>query len=322
MLALYDSLPRLRTSPPHPTNPLPSTMAPRLPGQSRPAARLRGARSRWVEQAFGGTAAGLIAWLGITSHSPTLRAADLPARKHSTVIIAHRGEHLRHQENTLPAIQGAIDAGADFTEMDVRRSRDGEYLLMHDATVDRMTNGHGKVADLNWSELSKLVVQDRRLTNVPPSRIPLFREALPECRGRIHIYLDFKAGDRQNVADLVHAAGMELQVIVYDSAKGLAEWSTVAPNLALITSPPRNAAKSKSVLADFVNHFHPQVLDEASDAAFVADAVALGVLVWPDIQRHDEEPAYWQSIWDRGVRGFQTDHPAELAQWLEKEGRR
>jgi glycerophosphoryl diester phosphodiesterase len=57
------------------------------------------------------------------------------------VVIAHRGEHRAHPENTLPAFQAAIDAGADFFELDVRTTSDGRLVLMHDARVDRTTKG-------------------------------------------------------------------------------------------------------------------------------------------------------------------------------------
>ena len=141
-----------------------------------------------------------------------LDAAELPAMTNRFVVIAHRGEHLRHQENTLEAIEGAIAAGADFVEIDLRRSRDGVYLLMHDRTVDRMTTGQGAVASLKWAELSALSVRDRRLTQVPPSRIPKFTEALRACHGRIRIYLDFKDGDRAETAKLIREAGCERDV--------------------------------------------------------------------------------------------------------------
>ena len=54
-------------------------------------------------------------------------------------VIAHRGEHLHHAENTLPAYQAAIDSGADFVEVDVRTTSDGKLVIMHDATVDSQT---------------------------------------------------------------------------------------------------------------------------------------------------------------------------------------
>jgi glycerophosphoryl diester phosphodiesterase len=282
----------------------------------------------------------LLGFLGLLSGMKL--AAELPSLRHATVVIAHRGEHLRHHENTLEAIQGAIDAGADFTELDVRRSIDGKYLLMHDDTVDRMTDGHGRVADLTWAELSKLKVQSRPLTNVPPSRIPLFEEALKLARGKIHIYVDFKAGNRAIAADIIRAAGMGSGVLIYDSStgttpppakpdngilffdndSGVAEWRRVAPEMPVITSPPDRARTNFTVMKAFIDRYHPDVLDRAPDQKWMAQMQALPVKIWPDIQRRDENPEYWQKIWDLGFRGFQTDHPAELVKWLERTGRR
>ncbi len=248
--------------------------------------------------------------------------AELPPLRHATVVIAHRGEHLLHHENTLEAVQGAIDAGADFTEMDVRRCLDGRYVIMHDSSVDRMTDGHGSVADLSWDELSRLKVQSRQLPQVPPSRIPLFEEALKLAKGRIHVYVDFKSGDRAVTADIIRATGMAGSVLIYDSDSGLAEWRRIAPELPIITSFPERARTNFAVMKAFVERYHPDVVDQAPEQKWLGRLEALQVRVWPDIQRSDENPAYWQMIWDSGLRGFQTDHPAELVKWLEQTGRR
>src|ERR1043165_3966874 len=72
------------------------------------------------------------------------------------VAISHRGEHLQHPENTMPAYRAAVEAGADFIETDVRTTSDGKLVIMHDASVDRCTNGHGDVASMTFDEARKL----------------------------------------------------------------------------------------------------------------------------------------------------------------------
>src|SRR5271156_4618615 len=72
------------------------------------------------------------------------------------VVIAHRGEHRAHPENTLPAFQAAIEAGADFFELDVRTTSDGRLILMHDAKVDRTTNGSGTVREMTFEQIRML----------------------------------------------------------------------------------------------------------------------------------------------------------------------
>ena len=232
------------------------------------------------------------------------------------MVVAHRGEHFGSHENTLEAIEGAIRAGADLVEMDVRRSSDGQYLIMHDATVDRMTDGKGRVSEKSWAELSALKVADKARTNVTPSRIPRLLEALEACRGRIQVYLDFKAGDPADVVRILKQAGMESRVWVYDHPGGAVRWRKVLPGVRMILSPPAEALRDEEALRQFVSQYRPEVVDVAPSREFVDWCRDLGIRVWPDIQRPDERPGYWQRFLGLGVDGVQTDHPAELKAWL------
>src|SRR5689334_8630502 len=76
---------------------------------------------------------------------------DAVGQSNKLIVIAHRGDHTTAPENTLKAFSDAIAAGVDYVEVDVRASSDGEFVVMHDATIDRMTTSHGKVGDLKWS---------------------------------------------------------------------------------------------------------------------------------------------------------------------------
>ena len=72
------------------------------------------------------------------------------------VAIAHRGDSAHQPESTLAAFRSAIDADADWLEMDVQMSDDGHLVVIHDTTVDRTTNGSGRVADLTLAQLQAL----------------------------------------------------------------------------------------------------------------------------------------------------------------------
>jgi glycerophosphoryl diester phosphodiesterase len=87
--------------------------------------------------------------------------APIPKSKNGFVVIAHRGNHVEAQENTLAAFQNAIKVGADYVEIDLRTSKDSQLVIMHDGTVNRMTDGIGKVSDLTWAELQQLKVIER-----------------------------------------------------------------------------------------------------------------------------------------------------------------
>lgn len=252
------------------------------------------------------------------------QGADLPAPRHAFTVIAHRGDHERAHENTLTAIEQAIMAGVDYVELDVRRTADGHYVLMHDSTVDRMTDGHGRVAELTLSKLQSLHVRDLKRPQMPADHLPTFDEALIAIKGRVNMYLDFKAGDRAAVAQAIRNAGVTRQILVYDEAEFAEEWHRVAPELPLIISPPQSV-KAPRQLAHFVTKFGIAVLDGSWDdysLEMVAAAQKAGVRVWPDIQTAQEDSIYFEKVMALGFTGVQTDHPEELIRWLTRQGRR
>ncbi len=98
--------------------------------------------------------------LGYINHIPPepgrdreARHARVAARRRGTPVIVHRGANEIAPENTLEAYAAAMDCGADGIEIDIRRSADGVLYLFHDDTLDRMTDGTGKVKGLTYYEL-------------------------------------------------------------------------------------------------------------------------------------------------------------------------
>ncbi|GAB3276950.1 hypothetical protein GCM10027347_50700 [Larkinella harenae] len=101
-------------------------------------------------------------------------AVKLPERG----LCAHRGCIDTHPENTLPAFRRAIELGAQMIEFDVQLTKDGQLVIMHDETVDRTTNGHGKVSELTLGELRQLDAGVRKDAQFAGTRIPTFEETL------------------------------------------------------------------------------------------------------------------------------------------------
>lgn len=85
-----------------------------------------------------------------------MTSAAMLAAPHRRIVIAHRGGAGRAPENTLHALMGAQAMGAEAVELDVRLSRDGEVVVIHDPTVDRTTGGRGSVRELTAAALEGL----------------------------------------------------------------------------------------------------------------------------------------------------------------------
>ncbi|MEX0312674.1 MAG: glycerophosphodiester phosphodiesterase family protein, partial [Allomuricauda sp.] len=127
-----------------------------------------------------------------TSKLTTLedRIDILKSPKESYIMVAaHRGDWRNYPENSLPAIQSAINMGVDIIEIDVQRTIDGEFILMHDQTLDRTTNTTGKVSEKTLNDLSKVTLRHAH-GGYSEDKIPTLREALLLVKGKVFIDLD------------------------------------------------------------------------------------------------------------------------------------
>lgn len=253
--------------------------------------------------------------------NPALATTPNPAPKsqHRFLVSAHRGDHTHAPENTLQAYANAIGAGADYVEIDLRTTRDSMLVIMHDASVDRMTTGKGLVRDLTYDSLRLLRVRDKAHPEWGEQDIPTFDQVLQLCRGKIGIYLDFKNADPAVAYKAIRRYHMEDQVIVYINAPWqFTGWRRVAPKMPLMVSIPDNIRTTDS-LAGFLDKYHPDILDgdwDGYSSDMVTMATKNGYLVFPDIQGPNESPALWEAAVSKGIRALQTDHPGDLVAWL------
>ncbi len=138
------------------------------------------------------------------------------------LLVAHRGGSKLAPENTMAAFRAAVDVwGADMLEMDVHLTRDGEVVVLHDATVDRTTDGTGPVRERTWSQLRELDAGHRFLD--PEGRpsfrgagvtIPRFEEVL-EAFPRTRIAVEPKVAEAGGpLAGLVRRHGAGHRVIL------------------------------------------------------------------------------------------------------------
>jgi len=230
------------------------------------------------------------------------------------VVIAHRGEHRAHPENTLPAFQAAIDAGADFFELDVRTTSDGRLVLMHDAQVDRTTNGSGAVREMTFDQIRALDAGVKFSPRFAGTRVPSFEEALALAHGRIGVYVDSKDIAPADVVAALTRADMLGAVVIYGGAGYLKKVQALSPSLRVMPEA-YGASTFEKLLADL----KPRVV--AFDAGdFKDDAIAAaklaGVEIYVDRLGSADNVSAWQDAVDRGAAGIQTDRPAELVEYL------
>jgi glycerophosphoryl diester phosphodiesterase len=240
------------------------------------------------------------------------------------MVVAHRGFSHIAPENTLAAAKKAVEIGADGSEFDVYASADGALVVMHDATVDRTTNGKGDVTKLSLAQIQRLDAgswMDRRFAG---ERVPTLDQMLAVLRvSRCRPVIEIKGHDiADKVVAAVRAADMVDQAVVISFHKeAVKAVRTLEPRLAcgwLCDKVPEDVPPSKQVDwiigqarecdTNFVDLSH-----ELLSAKIVTQLQRRGMTVWVwtvDDPTRIDELIRW------GVAGVTTNRPDVVQQRL------
>jgi len=247
------------------------------------------------------------------------RNDNFPKPKNGDIyVIAHRGAHIGIPENSLAAIQKAIDIGCDYVEIDTRATRDGRIVSVHNATIDQYVTGKtGKVKDYTLSELKQMDIGEKIGQDWRNTRIPTIEEILQLCRGQIGIYLDLKEPLVPELIQIIHKYDMERDIIWYISASR-PDLIKELQNLCYQCIPMPDPGEEKNI-TEVERQVHPQIF--ASDMSklsesFVKTAHSNSTKVFVDEEKGTREE--WEQIINWGTDGIQTDDPAALIEFLQE----
>lgn len=217
--------------------------------------------------------------------------------------IGHRGARGHAPENTLAAIEKAIGFRADMVEFDVQRTRDGQLVLLHDAMLDRTTDGHGAIAELSWDEVRRV-----RVGGIEP--LPLLTDALRLTSGRAGVMIELKTeGIGREAVRLVRESRFQGAVVyasfLHDLLLEVRDADSDAQTLALIEAIPVD----RTAFASDARATHVGVSFETLTESFVAalHARSLRVFVYTV-----NEPADIRAARAMGVDGIISDYPDRL----------
>ena len=120
------------------------------------------------------------------------------------LLVAHRGFSSIRPENTCSAFDAAVEAGFDGYEFDLHTTKDGEWVVIHDDTVDKMTDGTGNVEDFTFEEIRRLKIDSGNgIENYPDLKMPTLEETLASCDGNDIIpVIEIKRCDMKYLPDL------------------------------------------------------------------------------------------------------------------------
>jgi len=195
------------------------------------------------------------------------------------IAIAHRGDPVAERENTLPAFTSAVQEGADMVELDLRRTRDGEIVVLHDATLSRLWGDERNVADVDLASL-------REIGN-GEMRIPTFRELLHHID--VPMMVDLNAETVEGALDEVRQAdAMTRALFVTGNVAALRHLRRLAPDarigLTWVKQEPPPLALLQELGAEYWN---PMFRLVTPDRVAEVHRIGLKVSTWTvDKPRH------------------------------------
>lgn len=187
-----------------------------------------------------------ITLLTLTLLFPVVASADL---------CAHRGDVSVAPENTIPAFESAVKKGVPQIEFDVNLSKDGHLVIMHDATIDRTTNGKGKVTDFTLAELKALDAGSWFDPKFKDTRIPTLRETLEAIPENVlcNVHLKNDAEVAVKSAQLIAEMGRLEQCFLATTLENVAAARKVVPEIKTCNMT-RQAGNRAAYIDDTIKH--------------------------------------------------------------------
>lgn len=213
-------------------------------------------------------------------------------------------------ENTLLSFKRAIDIGVDWIEFDLRESKDGVLVVIHDETVDRTTNGKGKVSDMTFEQLQKLDAGNGQ-------KIPSLQQVVDVARGKVKMDMEIKVeGIENDVVDAIQKNDVVEQSMVssfiYGSIKVVYETDSNIATAAIMSKLPEDIEKCLDILFDDVNTRTVMISKKIASEPFVTEVRRRGfkVGIWnADTPYEIEKYAYMEPYY------LCSNYPAMLVEY-------
>ena len=255
----------------------------------------------------------------------------------SVIVVSHRGDWRNFPENSLGAIDNAIKMGVDIVEVDVKRTQDGQLILMHDHTLNRTTTGKGKISECTLDSIRKLKL--RNGCNIRTiHHVPTLEEALLHAKGKIMLNLDQADLYFDQIYELMKKTGTTQQIIM----KGRKPANEVRQQFGdylndVIYMPIIDLDKpdAEQQIETFIKDMHPiafellYVKDSNPLPRKLASSLNGRALIWyntlwdtmagghdDDMSLQSPDDGYGYLIDALGCRIIQTDRPAYLIDYL------
>ncbi len=237
-------------------------------------------------------------------------------------VVAHRGNSSVAPQNTLAAFEAACRVGADAVELDVRRTRDGALVVIHDRDVTLTTDGTGRVKDLTLAELRALDAGTRFSPVFAGQRVPELSAALDLIGGysAVGVLVELKglwhADDARRVVDTVSAAGLASRATFQSFRRrtvgALRDAAPELPRALLVELWTPDVVRACRHLGVTACNPSKRLLRERLSRVRELHDAGLEVYPWTL-----DDPVAWTAVAAAGVEGIITNQPDRLRGWLD-----
>ncbi|SFT08780.1 glycerophosphodiester phosphodiesterase family protein [Sphingobacterium wenxiniae] len=244
-------------------------------------------------------------------------------------VVAHRantGENI-YPENSIETMRSCIAYGMDIMEIDVRETVDGHLVILHDSTVDRTTNGHGKVKDMTLNKLRELRLVHQGDTT--PYVVPTLEEVFKLIKGNILVDLDIKFENPQSykkIVDLAQQYGVQDQLLIFLYDKNdISRIHSIANGIQLL--PRARSVEDLDFMKqyDFIHIIH--IDDSYYEDSLMQGLINSGTRVWLNTlgkydQAERENKTGFEDFFTKTphVNVVQTDLSLQLIAYLKDRG--
>jgi glycerophosphoryl diester phosphodiesterase len=278
-----------------------------------------------------------------TADSPTvarLRERLVHPRSDDTIVIAHRACWKETSENSLAAVRACIAMHVDGVEFDVRHTKDGVAVVMHDETVDRTTDGHGVVAEMTLAEVKSLHLRSGRggaQAVVTTEAVPTLDEYLEAAKGRLLLVFDVKDDTQEESFAAAKSLHVDRQAIFFYECRNDHLLKHVRPfwdevfvfpisfdsdgplsrSIGSCKSNPQNMIHTKFTRADFLEEASGTIVARR-ERVWVATMFPQDVAGRGDPQAILDPQGTWGRLLAAGANMIMTNEPAALLEYLRR----
>ncbi|MFE5673296.1 glycerophosphodiester phosphodiesterase [Agromyces sp. NPDC056523] len=238
----------------------------------------------------------------------------------AAAIIGHRGDRSMAPENTMPALELAMDDLA-YVETDVRLTRDGVPVLFHDTDLERIAGRHGRIEDLDHADVARLDVGGWYADEWSGERVPTldaFLAALAEregARALVELKAAWRPDEVRRVVDLVEVHGLRGRVVLQsfsiETMQSIQRVAPTVPRIMLIRELPADPVPMAEHFGVIGFGTTAASVTAAPEAVDLAHAAGIAVLCYT-LNTQDT----WAQVSALGVDGIITDQPSDLDAWI------